>query len=136
MEEALGYGLVVRRHALGLELLERVRERVVADVVEEGRVGNELLAFPHFRWGRTPLAQQTERGGGEVIHTERVIEARVRRARIDQVREPELSDVAETLEGVRVHDPGGRGIEPDRVPQRVPDGPGAELRHERAYRAR
>jgi hypothetical protein len=61
-----------------------------------------------------------------VVDAERVVEARVRRARIHQVREAELADEAQPLERLRVHDADGRGIDADGVPERVPDdvGPG------------
>jgi hypothetical protein len=40
-----------------------------------------------------------------MICAERVLEARVRRARIDEVGEPELPDVAQALHGIRVEQP-------------------------------
>jgi hypothetical protein len=45
----------------------------------------------------------------------------VRGARIDEVREPELTDVPQSLELGRIHDPHGCGIEPNRIPERIPD---------------
>ena len=64
-----------------------------------------LLSVPFAGLVRgAALAQQDEGGRGEVIDTEGVIEAGVRGARIDQVREAEMPDVPEPLEGGGVDD--------------------------------
>ena len=53
--------------------------------------------------------------------TEGMLETRMAGARIDQVRQPELSHVAQSLERRRVHEPERERIHPDVLPERIPD---------------
>src|SRR5690606_28607202 len=120
-EEAASDLLVVARNTVGLELLERVRERVVPDVVQQRRVRHQLLALPDLRRYAAAITERPQRLAGEMVDAERVIEAGVRRAGVDEVRPAELADVAEPLELRGVDDPDRRGVEAYRVPERIPD---------------
>ena len=70
---------------------------------------------------RPALAHDGERAAGQVIDAERVVEAGVRRARVHEVRVPQLLDVAQPLERRGIDDPHRDRVQPDRVPERVPD---------------
>ena len=86
------------------------------DVVEEGRIGDQLAALPG---GLRHLALSPEVAEGrhrEVVHPQGVIKAGVGGARIHQVGEAQLADIAQTLELRRVHDAQGGGIQTDGVP--------------------
>ena len=110
--------LVVER----ADLLERVRERVVSDVVQQcsglddgslvRRDAPELAALP----------EQRERPSCQMIRADGVLEPRVRRAGVDEVREPELPDVPQPLEGGCVDEAKRNVIDADVVPERVADG--------------
>ncbi len=96
------------------ERLGGVAVRPVADVVEErgrghgaGRAGVELEV------GAEPA--------GEVHGPERVLEAGVVRAGIDEVCEAELPDLAKALEQGRVHEGEERGLHLDITVNRIPD---------------
>ena len=80
----------MHRHVFGLQLLQRVRERIVPDIVHQACIGYQLLAFPCFRGYTAPISQVAQRGGRQVIDTQRMIEPCVRGTRINEVREPEL----------------------------------------------
>ena len=67
------------------------------------------------------LLEQRERAPGEVVRAERVLEARMRGAGIDEKREAELANVAQPLERRRIDQLEGERIEPDVVPERVAD---------------
>ena len=54
-----------------------------------------------------------------MIRAERVLEARVRGAGIDEVREPELPHVAQPLEHGRVDELERQRVDTDVVPERV-----------------
>ncbi len=56
-----------------------------------------------------------------MVDAERVIEACVDGARVDEIGEPQLLDPAQALEGGRVDEPQGPGLEPDVVPDGVAD---------------
>ena len=57
---------------------------------------------------------------GQVIDTKSVVEASVRSARIYQMRETELADIAKSLKLWSINDPQRRRVETDCVPKRVP----------------
>src|SRR5712692_8844428 len=86
--------------------LEGVRERIVSDVVEQGGEVDVQLG------SGTP---------GQMIRTQRVLEARVGSPRIDEKCVAELADVAEPLEGWRIDHRQSLGLEADVVPDRVAD---------------
>ena len=96
------------------ERLGRVAVRPVAHVVEKcgrshgaGRAGIEI-----------EVAAEAAR---EVHGPERVLEAGVIRAGVDEVCESELPDLAEALEQGRVHEREERGLDLDVPVDRVPD---------------
>ena len=109
--------LVVQR----ADLLERVRERIVADVVEQRGDADEHAFVAAERREVLVLLEQRQRAPREVVRSERVLEPRVCRAGVDEEREPELADVAQPLEGRRVDQLEAERIEPDVVPERVAD---------------
>ena len=67
----------------------------------------------------SPLAQQRDRAAREVIRAQRVLEARMRRAGIDQVSKAELSHIAQALEVAGVHELHRERVNPDVVPEGV-----------------
>ena len=104
-----------------LELLQRVGEGVVADVVQKRGVPNQVHALPDARRNRRPGLEDADCAVREVVDPERVVESGVRGAGVDEVRQPQLPDVAKPLEGRGVDDGCGYGIQADRVPHRITD---------------
>ena len=102
-------------------LLQRVREGIVADVVQQRRHPyREAL----LRAGGSELAQLLQRREGppgQVIGAERVLEAAVGGAGVDQEGVPDLADVAEALNGGGVEREQRGAVDPDVVPERVAD---------------
>ena len=84
------------------DLLERVRERVMSDVVQQRRGLRDCAFLERDARQLTALVEQRHRQASQVIGTERVLEARVRRARVDEIREPELPNVSQALKNRRV----------------------------------
>jgi len=56
-----------------------------------------------------------------MVRAERVLEARVGGAGVDEVREPELPHVSQPLENGRVDELQGQRVDTNVVPQRIPD---------------
>jgi len=114
---ARGQRLVARQSGL----LERVRERVMADVVQQRRKLQAQQAGGIE--GRAPggLLELRQRAAGQMVRTQSVLEARVGGARVDEKRVSQLAHVAQALNGGRIHDGERLGLEPDVVPQRVAD---------------
>jgi len=54
-----------------------------------------------------------------VIGADRVLEAGVRGAGINEIRQAELADISEPLKNIRVDEPESQLIDPDIIPQRV-----------------
>src|SRR5204863_8907645 len=73
--------------------------------------------------GREPrvpgVRELREHAPGEVVWAQRVLEAAVSGARIDEEGMAQLAHVAEALHGGRVDNRDGLGVEPDVVPERV-----------------
>jgi hypothetical protein len=67
------------------------------------------------------LGEDGERALREMMDAHRVIEARVCCAGIHEVGVTELLDVPQPLERGTVYDTTRHGVDPYRVPQRVPD---------------
>jgi hypothetical protein len=105
----------------GTDLLERVREGIVPDVVEQRR----RLDDPGLIGGQTrelaTFLEQRERASSQMVGAERVLEACVCGTRINEVREPQLSHIAQPLEDARVDEAKGDIIDADVVPERVAD---------------
>ena len=102
-------------------LFEGMRERVVPDVVEQGR---QLEAAQlGRRRGRAPrrLLELRQRPARQMVGAERVLEPRVRGAGVDEERVSQLAHVPQPLHRGRVHHGECLGVEPDVVPQRVAD---------------
>eukprot|EP00825_Cyclidium_porcatum_P027303 TRINITY_DN2935_c0_g5_i3.p4 TRINITY_DN2935_c0_g5~~TRINITY_DN2935_c0_g5_i3.p4 ORF type:complete len:122 (-),score=2.03 TRINITY_DN2935_c0_g5_i3:567-932(-) len=78
------------------EWLARMGEGTMADIVEEGRGNNEPALV--LRKAEPPARQISKEHGAQ-----RMLEPGMVGARVDKIREPQLLDVAEALEG--------RGIE-------------------------
>ena len=137
VEELEADFLVVAGDAVGFQLLQRVGEGVVADVVEEGGVGDQAFAPPSFRGTRLPLLQDAERPRRQVVDAQGVVEASVRGTGVDEVGQSQLADVAEPLKRRRVHDGDGCRVQPYRVPEGIADDEGTSMsRHGvRQYRS-
>ena len=133
LEELVGHFLVMARDRVGLQLFHRMREGVVADVVQQGR---------QFDLGDRPSRQVVEpvqlalsiqgldRAACEVVDAERVQEAIVYGARIDEMGKAELLHPAEALEFGGVHHRCGGSVQVHVLPQWVPYGPAGGVRHE------
>ncbi len=102
-------------------LLERMREGIVSDVVEQRRQADrEPLLLGDSR-EVAALFERGERAARQVIGAERVLEARVRRAGVDQEGVTELADVPQPLHRRSIHGSGSGWLEADVVPERVAD---------------
>jgi hypothetical protein len=64
------------------------------------------------------LLEEAERAAREVVCTERMLEAGVARAGVDEICESELADVAQPLERTRVDQPECQRVDADVVPER------------------
>ena len=107
--------LVVQR----ADLLERVRERVVPDVVQQRGAAHDETCIGLELLGVATLLEQAQRAAREMVRTERVLEARVSGAGVDEIRESELADVAQPLERTRVDQPERQRVDADVVPERI-----------------
>ena len=101
------------------DLLERVREGVMADVVQESGSLRDRALLERDTRQLTALVEKRDGESGQVICAERVLEAGVRGAGVDEVRQPELPNVSEPLENGRVDELHGQRVDTDVVPQRV-----------------
>ena len=106
----------------GHQLFEGVRERVVADVVEQsgGQEDADVLVLQLQR--RIGLQKPQEKLFGQMVDAERVLEAGVTRPRVDEVDEAELADFAQPLEIPSIHQRQQRVWKVDVPPDRVADG--------------
>ena len=127
LEIACAHLLVVRGDRRRVEFLDRMGEGVVADVVQQGGVGNQRGSVPHLRGDRPAGLQDADRALGEMVDAEGVIEARVGGAGVDEVRQAQLPDVAQPLEGGGIDDRRGCGIESNRVPHRITNDEGPSM---------
>ena len=103
-QETVGEQLV-GRHARQADVLDRVAERPVPQVVQQGR-GHEQLGVFHRHGPREPLVvgQLLQQQQGQAIDPQRVLEPRVERRRIDQRDQAQLADFREAAELGRVDD--------------------------------
>ena len=103
------------------DLLERVRERVVPDIVQQRRDANvRASAFTDVAQV-TALLEQRQRTARQGIRAERVLETRMAGARIYQKRQPELSHVPQPLEGRCVDQAKGERLDTDVIPEGIAD---------------
>ena len=107
---------VVRR----TDLLQSVRKWIVSDVMKQrGRPHDGIVASaerPAFA-----LGEQGQRTAGQMVRAQCVLEARMGRAGVHEVRQPQLTHVAQSLHDTGVDQPHREVIDPDVVPQRVAD---------------
>ena len=115
-EEPRGDRLVVTGEQVRFQLLQRVGERIVPDIVQECGVGHEARIVRSLFRHAAPLPKPPDRRDGQVIDADGVIEPGVGSPRIDQVGEAELPDVPKPLEGPCVNDTHCRRIESDGIP--------------------
>src|SRR5207253_8841960 len=100
---------------------DSVREWLVTDVVQQAGVRNDVDIVEIDLVECLAAFEQMDGAAGNVIDAECVIEARVRRARIHQMRETQLPDVTQALKRFRVDDALCNIIDPNRIPQRIPN---------------
>ena len=93
-DQRLGDGLVMR----DTDLLERMRERIVPDVVQQRRGHDQPAVDLGDAAEFTGVVEHADGEAREMVRTEGVLEPRVRRAWVDEVREAELAHVAQPLE--------------------------------------
>ena len=103
------------------DLLERVREGIVPDVVQQCGVSDDEARLPVQPTRQVTLFEQRKRSSREMVCAEGVLEARVARAGIHEIREAELSNVAQPLERARVDEAQRERIDADVVPERIAD---------------
>jgi hypothetical protein len=124
LQEAADQCFVMPWNAIGVQLLEGMGEGVMPDVVEQRgeryQPGVERVDEPKVA---TPV-QHIQGAAGQVVHADRVIEAGVGCAGVDEVTVTELLDVAQPLKSRQVDDQSRRAFDADRIPERVPDGNG------------
>ena len=102
-------------------LLQRMREGIVADVVEQGGHPNSEAFFRADRSRVAQLLQRREGPPGQMKGAEGVLEAAVGGAGVDQECVTDLADVAKALNGGRVERKQGGVVDPDVVPERIAD---------------
>lgn len=87
------------------DFLERMGEGIVANVMKQsGQPEESAFLRGHVRQVAS-FIEQAERAAGEMVGANRVLEPGVRRTRIDQEREAELTHVSEALKRCRVDQP-------------------------------
>src|SRR6266404_2407804 len=101
------------------DFLECVRERIMADVVQQSSRSNYGLFGLTDRNRIFRLAKERQRAAREVVGAERVLEARVGRARIYEIGPAKLPNVPESLEDFGIDDPEGQLIDAAVVPDGV-----------------
>ena len=99
----VGGKFLVRGQVLEPHVLDRVAERPMADIVQQGRAQKDLgpVTIDHFAKPRI-LAELLQIANGVVKHSQRMLEPRVGGSRIDARRQAQLGDVLQTLELRRV----------------------------------
>ena len=122
--EARGDLLVMARDRFRPEFLDRVRKRIVPDVVKKRSEAHDrqLVEFRRAQGCEVSVTLEAgDRPRHEMVHPERVEEAVVDTARIHEMREPELLDAPESLKLWRVEDLGRVGFDVDVPPQGIAD---------------
>lgn len=101
------------------DFLERMREGIVTDIVQQSCSSHDGLLFRISSAEPFALRHRGECSAREVIRAERVLEARVSRAGINEISESELPDVAQPLKNLCVDEPKSQLVDADVVPEWV-----------------
>src|SRR5258705_3267745 len=101
------------------DLLERVRERIVTNIVQQCRCSNHRLLGLTDRRRILRFAKERQRAAREVVRAECVLEARVGGTGIHEVGPAKLPNVSESLKDFGINEPEGKLIDPDVVPDGV-----------------
>jgi hypothetical protein len=104
----------------------RLAEVVVEDTIGEVRIGTvahivEERGVPHIGGFVVGERERARGERAEVVCAQSVLEARVVRARVDEVRGPELMDAPQALHARRVDERERAGVERDVVVDGVAD---------------
>src|SRR5438045_9263353 len=99
------------------DLFERVRERVVPDVVQQSSDAHGGAGCLRDSSKGAPVVEQCEGATREMIGAKRVLEAAMGGAGVDEKREPELANVAQPLKRRRIHEPNRQLVDGDVVPE-------------------
>ncbi len=86
-------------------LFQRMGERVMPDVVQQGGQAHEREIIVGNALELAPLPEECQRAPGEVVRPQGMFEPRMGRSRVDQVGVAQLADVTQALERRAVHDP-------------------------------
>ena len=103
----------------GTDLLQRMRERIMTDVVQERGGSNDRLLVFADRDQVLGFAKERQRAPREVVRAERVLESRMGGAGIDEISPTELPHVAQPLKDLGVDQPERQLVDADIVPDRV-----------------
>ncbi len=93
----------------------------MADVVQQRREPHGQPVLLGDAGQLAALLQRRERFPGQVVGAERVLEAGMGGARVDEEGVAELADVTEALDRRCVERRDGGAVEPDVVPERIAD---------------
>jgi hypothetical protein len=91
----------------------------VTDVVQQGGRPDDGLLILADRDGRFGLAKERQRAPGEMVRAEGVLEPRVRRTRINEIRPAKLPNVAQALKDFGVDELQCQLVDSDVVPDGV-----------------
>jgi len=103
----------------GADFLERVRERIMADVVQECRRPDDRLLLLADRDRMLGLAKQCQRASREMMRAESVLKARMRCAGINEVGPAKLANVTQTLKDFGIDEFERQLVDADVVPDGV-----------------
>ena len=93
----------------------------MAHVVEQRCRGHHRRFVGGNAVERAAVPQVGQRAPGQMIRAQRVLEPRMRRARIHEVRQAQLSHVTQALHDGRIEQSLGDRVNPDVVPEWVAD---------------
>jgi hypothetical protein len=101
------------------DFLERVRERIVSDIMKERRRSNYRLFFSICTTEPVALGHQRQRSARQMIRAECVLEPRVGRSGINEIRQAKLPDVSESLKDFRIDETERQLVDTNVVPDWV-----------------
>ena len=128
LDDAPGALLVVLEKSE--QLLERVREGIVTDIVEQGGGEKDADIFLFQSEGWIGIEEADEKLLRQVIDTKRMFEPRVSGPRIDEMDKTELRDVAKSLKVLGVYEGEQRVGEMKYIPRPGRGSPCLPLREE------